>query len=410
VDCCCQQEFFPNVGLFNASMELSDELAQQLDVERPVAVSTRDVPFWSRAALPLLAKRGIIGMSFGSGGPPGRPYGVPPLFVWRDVASGTEMVVTSESGYGGPGTQFVLPNGVALAVDWTGDNSGPSANGARSGLAGLRAQFPGANVHASTFNAFFKEANKPENKAKLPIVTAEVGDAWIYGVPSDPLKCAQFRAAARLRDQCLASGECARSSAAMKTFDRMLVKVPEHTWGLAQSWFLPDYTNWSNVDFSRARAAVKAPVLDNRQQADYFTQEQSWHEQRAFITNAVDAVRGSIPAFASRLDAEFKALSDVRVPSTEGYVRAQPNAPLNCGCAAIVEFDTSGASSLLQRGNVSWANASHRLGRYIYQSFDDTDYQEFLAGSRDDSSGPGFGRPMCTPNNTQAICGNFNKP
>ena len=30
VDRCCQQEFFPNAGLFNASMELSDELAQQL--------------------------------------------------------------------------------------------------------------------------------------------------------------------------------------------------------------------------------------------------------------------------------------------------------------------------------------------------------------------------------------------
>ena len=66
VDRCCQQEFFPNVGLFNASMELSDELAQQLEVERPVAVSTRDVPFWSRAALPLLAKRGIIGTAHSS--------------------------------------------------------------------------------------------------------------------------------------------------------------------------------------------------------------------------------------------------------------------------------------------------------------------------------------------------------
>ena len=43
----------------------------------------------------------------------GRPYGVPPLFVWRDEASGAELVVTSESGYGGPGTEFVLPNGVS---------------------------------------------------------------------------------------------------------------------------------------------------------------------------------------------------------------------------------------------------------------------------------------------------------
>ncbi len=114
-----EAEFFPNVGLFNASMELSDELAEQLGVERPISVSTRDVPFWSRAALPLLAARGIIGMSFGSGGPPGRPYGVPPMFVWRDIASGAEAVVTSESGYGGIGTEFVLSNGVALAVDWT---------------------------------------------------------------------------------------------------------------------------------------------------------------------------------------------------------------------------------------------------------------------------------------------------
>eukprot|EP01052_Picozoa_sp_SAG31_P040739 SAG31_NODE_5979_length_2228_cov_1.962424_2_plen_240_part_00 len=123
-----EAEFFPNVGLFNASMELSDELALQLGVQRPVSVSTRDVPFWSRAALPLLAARGIIGMSFGSGGPPGRPYGVPPLFVWRDVASGAEVVVTSESGYGGIGTEFVLANGVALAVDWTVHPQSPTSD------------------------------------------------------------------------------------------------------------------------------------------------------------------------------------------------------------------------------------------------------------------------------------------
>ena len=34
----------------------------------------------------------------------------------------------------------------------------------------------------------------------------------------------------------------------------LLVKVPEHTWGVAQSWFLPDYVNWTNAQFDRARA------------------------------------------------------------------------------------------------------------------------------------------------------------
>ena len=42
---------------------------------------------------------------------------MPPLFVWRDEASGAELVVTSESGYGGPSTEFVLPNGVSQSTD-----------------------------------------------------------------------------------------------------------------------------------------------------------------------------------------------------------------------------------------------------------------------------------------------------
>ena len=61
----------------------------------------------------------------------------------------------------------------------------------------------------------------------------------------------------------------------------------------------------------------------------------------------------------------------------------------------------------------SWANASHTLGRYLYQSFDDGDYQEYLSGPRE-RAGPtplgynssGFGRPECTPNNTGFLCGN----
>jgi hypothetical protein len=126
----------------------------------------------------LLAKHGINGMSFGSGTPPGAAA-VPPIFIWRDEQSGHEVVATWESGYGGLSTVFKLPNGVALAADWTGDNSGPSSD--FKGLDGLRKKYPGAHVHFSTFSKFFDEANKPENKAGLPVVTGEIGDAWIYG-------------------------------------------------------------------------------------------------------------------------------------------------------------------------------------------------------------------------------------
>ena len=57
-----------------------------------------------------------------SGTPPGKPD-VPPLCVWRDVASDSDVVLTYETGYGGDSTLFVLPNGVALAVAWQGDNT-----------------------------------------------------------------------------------------------------------------------------------------------------------------------------------------------------------------------------------------------------------------------------------------------
>ena len=75
----------------------------------------------------------------------------------------------------------MLPSGVALAAAWTGDNSGPSANASAAALVGLRQRYPGARGFASTFTAFFDEANRPANKRLLPVVTAEIGDAWIYG-------------------------------------------------------------------------------------------------------------------------------------------------------------------------------------------------------------------------------------
>lgn len=59
---------------------------------------------------------------------------------------------------------------MALAVDWVGDNRGPSGGGLHGALTQLRERFPGAHVHASTFTAFFAEASKPENKGKLPVV------------------------------------------------------------------------------------------------------------------------------------------------------------------------------------------------------------------------------------------------
>ena len=58
-----------------------------------------------------------------TGTPPGKPD-TPPLFLWKDLPSGTDIVTTWETAYGSAATVFVLPNGVALAAAWNGDNTG----------------------------------------------------------------------------------------------------------------------------------------------------------------------------------------------------------------------------------------------------------------------------------------------
>ena len=80
----------------------------------------------------------------------------------------------------------------ALVVAWASDNRGPPTIAYVQGVyKDLRKMFPSASVNASTFDAFFARTNEPSVKARLPVVTTEIGDGWLYGVPSDPLKNAQ---------------------------------------------------------------------------------------------------------------------------------------------------------------------------------------------------------------------------
>lgn len=174
-----EASYYPDTSLFESALSIAEALAQEIGFDPPISVSQRDVPGWTRASLPLLKAHGIVGLSFGAGTPPGKPD-VPPLCVWRDEPSGAEVVLTYETGYGGDSTVFVLPNGVALAVAWQGDNTGPAplADVAEF-YAQVERKYPGAKVSASTFDDFFKVANEPTIKAQLPVVTQEIGDGWM---------------------------------------------------------------------------------------------------------------------------------------------------------------------------------------------------------------------------------------
>jgi hypothetical protein len=52
-----------------------------------------------------------------------------------------------------------------------------------------------------------------------------VGDTWVFGVQSDPLKVADFRAVQRYRTACVADGACHLQDPAFANFSRLLMKV-----------------------------------------------------------------------------------------------------------------------------------------------------------------------------------------
>jgi hypothetical protein len=416
---------YADAALFDAALALPQHLAKLLGLPAPTAVSQRDVPGWTRATIPLLAKRGINGLTIGAGQPPGKPD-VPPIFVWKDVESGTDVVVTYESGYGAvtpdghhESTVFVLPNGVALAPGWWGDNGGPPPpDSTQLDWASLRALFPSPTVEikASTFDAFFVEANQPDVKAQLPVVTADIGDGWIYGVPSDPLKNTLFREAARQRAACVARGECDPTSAAMRAFDRLLVKVPEHTWGVAGQIFMPDYENYTNAQFDAARAAQQPTGFCNTTssaEADYNTTVNSWLEQRLYVTDAPKLLATAHPALATSLESAFAALQDVRAPSTAGLDRVggdPTKATFACGGGTTVGFDARGAiTTLISRDGTGWASAANPVGLYSYRTYINEDYNLFLEDFASRVDGPGCGGYNASrPDDSD--CKNFRRP
>jgi len=79
--------------------------------------------------IPLLGNRGVKALSVGANDGSSAPA-VPRAFVWRDSASGAEILGLWHShGYGGYGTSdaVVVPGlDTALVFYWLGDNHGPA--------------------------------------------------------------------------------------------------------------------------------------------------------------------------------------------------------------------------------------------------------------------------------------------
>jgi len=385
-----------DASLFNASVQMGMRQADTLGVRRPTTFSQRDETGMSRSIVPLLSANGVGMISLGSGGSGGGHPKIPDLFVWRDAASDTQVLFAFDHGYGG-GTH-VLPNGHALYCAWNTDNGGPmNENSVKNTYKDLRKRFPNANVHASTFEAFYDAAMQPGVMDQLPVVTQDIGDTWNYGVPSDPLKNVHFRVMSRLRRDCVESGRCEPSSDVMRRFDRLLTKIPEHTWGEDTTWYLGDNANWTN-------AAIEA-VMD---QDNYQMTVSSWIEQRSYLENALHVLEQAgheYEKLAEAIRSEFDRIETSRpTPATlaqAGFVKAEdPEATFSCSGVQLA-FGSDGSLTRFQHGGTNWASDDERLGKFTYQTLDDKDFKVF-----DDD----YGNSGCTTYSTDPGCHNFNKP
>lgn len=218
------QPEFMSAALLADSVALCHELDDRFNKTRKTTLSQRDVPGMTRGVVPVLAGAGVRAITVGVDGI--LPE-VPPLFRWRDEASNTEVLGMSGPSYAPPPI-VLAQHDHALLFSVRKDNSGPQTpEGVAEVFAEARLYFPNARIVSGSYDRFVASVlDNATVLASLPMVTAEIGDTWIWGTVSDPLKTARFRSFERIRSKYLINGTCSTGcDPRLRNATRFLLKV-----------------------------------------------------------------------------------------------------------------------------------------------------------------------------------------
>lgn len=328
-----------NRALFEGILRLSQRLDARFGKHTSAAKMT-DVPGHTRSIVPLLSEAGIGFLHVGTNPAVSVPD-VPPVCRWRDPASGREIILMYQGSYG---DTMLLPDGrTAVSINLTGDNHGPhSIEEVHRIFASLRERYPSARIVAASLNDV--AAALEPMRADLPVVTSEIGDTWIYGYGSAPLRIARFRELGRLYDGWIRQGRLAPDSDAAIDFAVRLGMIAEHTWGADVKTHL---RNWDKYDFDTFTAA--------RTQPEFLFTEQSWRELDDNIDKAVALLPDPLREEAREA---LKQVGEVdRRPVTGN------DSDRKLDAAGRYAFETKGVKCL--------------LGGIAYQSFSNDDYTRF---------------------------------
>jgi len=208
-----------------ALMRYDLSISQALDArfhKKTMAAKMTDVPGHTVALVPYLAKAGIEYLHIGVNNSSRVPE-VPELFRWKYGED--KIVVHYADGYG---KETVLPSGVALEFCHAPDNAGPpTPEFLEKAYRALEARYPDAEIGAGTLDDFAREVRSIRDL--LPLVTEEIGDTWIHGVASDPLKVSQYLRLLKLGEAWGKSGALDPNSPAYgDTMEQLLLVAERH--------------------------------------------------------------------------------------------------------------------------------------------------------------------------------------
>ena len=281
-----------NEKLFDWGLTIAQGLNEKFGLQN-IAAKMTDVPGHTIAIVPLLARKGIKYLHIGVNTSSRLPK-VPAIFRWQ--LGEDEIIVHYAGGYG---ADQALSTGVALEFFHTNDNMGPPSREALEAFyAKMEAKYPNAHIEAGTLDEFAREVLPLWES--LPIITEEIGDTWIHGVATDPVKTSRYRRALALLP----------GDAPAEAMENLLLTA-EHTWGMDTKLHLRDYKNYEKDAFRAARAADIVPMdamgatereqaleaLVRRDHPHEFLQNAAYSrfaashaEQRAYVEKALNAL------------------------------------------------------------------------------------------------------------------------
>jgi hypothetical protein len=335
-----------------------------------------DVPGHTRGLIAPLAAQGVkfldIGVNEAS-----KPAEVPPLFLWKDP-NGASLVVMYHSGYGD--VVHVPDSDLAVAMIVRDDNLGPhTVEEIDQTYATLSAQFPNAKI-APTSLTEIANAVDP-HRHSLPVITSEIGDTWIHGVASDPLKVARYREVARLRESWIAQKKFSVADATDVALLRHLLLEVEHTWGT-------DTKTW--LDFDHYTPSDLAAMIDTR---NYKVVQFSWQEKRQDLFAGIESLPTDLREQAQTAVRNLSAL-----PPRPAHSSAHQGNEIETPHFVLKIDSQTGAIHRLQnkKSKRDWASKENPLALFSYQTLSQQDYSRFFEGyviSSEDWAAKDFGKP-----------------